>query len=152
MNFLLHHTNLFFRIFFILNSSSSLTICDEDCRFVICWKEREFIATDWSMTEWNTLWILNSVFRQKKCELIFLTMMYLTFFASNFFQLLSHFIHSQLQLLLKATFFLSSSFLLLSSSQFLSWVCNKTDAQLIIFKYKKNTMKRKEELHIKVKR
>jgi len=42
------------------------------------------MTADWSMTEWNTLWILSNVFRQKKCELIFLTMMYLTFFTSNF--------------------------------------------------------------------
>ena len=31
-------------------------------------------------------------------------------------------------------------------------VCNEIDAQLIISKYKKNTMKRKEELHTEVKR
>jgi hypothetical protein len=53
-------------------------------RSVIHWEERAFMTADWSMTEWNTLWILNSVFRQKKCKLIFLTMMYLTFFTSNF--------------------------------------------------------------------
>jgi hypothetical protein len=47
-------------------------------------EKRAFMTADWSMTEWNTLWIPNSVFRQKKCELIFLTMMYLTFFALNF--------------------------------------------------------------------
>ncbi len=35
----------------------------------------------------------------------------------------------------------------------LLWVCNETDAQLIIFKYKKNIIKRKkEELHTEVKR
>ena len=61
-----------------------LTICDEGCRSVICWEKRESIAADWSMTEWNTLWISDSVFRWKKCELIFLTMMYLTFFTLNF--------------------------------------------------------------------
>ncbi len=33
-----------------------------------------------------------------------------------------------------------------------SQVCNETDAQLIIFKYKKNTMKRKEKLHTKARR
>jgi hypothetical protein len=33
----------------------------------------------------------------------------------------------------------------------LSQVCNETDAQLIISKYKKNTMKRKEELHTEAK-
>jgi hypothetical protein len=60
-----------------------LTICDRDCRSIIHWEERAFIAADWSMIG-DTLWIPDSVFRQKKCELIFLTMMYLTFFASNF--------------------------------------------------------------------
>ncbi len=34
----------------------------------------------------------------------------------------------------------------------LSWVHNETDAQLIIFKYKKNTMKRKEKLHTNARR
>jgi len=66
------------------NSSSSLTICDEGCRSVIHWEERAFMTADWSMTEWNTLWIPDSVFKQKKCELIFLTIMYLTFFTLNF--------------------------------------------------------------------
>jgi hypothetical protein len=33
----------------------------------------------------------------------------------------------------------------------MSWVCNETDTQLIISKYKKNTMKRKEELHTEAK-
>ncbi len=84
MNSSLHYTNLFFRIFSILNSSSLFTICDESCESVIHWEERAFMAADWSMTEWNTLWILSDVFKQKECELIFLTMMYLTFFASNF--------------------------------------------------------------------
>jgi len=42
------------------------------------------MTADQSMTEWNTLWILSNVFKQKECELIFLTMMYLAFFASNF--------------------------------------------------------------------
>ncbi len=72
------------KILSISNSSSSLTICGKDCRSVIHWEERAFMNADWSMTEWNTLWILSSVFRQKKCKLIFLTMMYLTFFTSNF--------------------------------------------------------------------
>ncbi len=76
--------SFFFKILSISNSSSSFTICSESCRSVIHWEERAFMTADWSMTEWNTLWILNSVFRQKKCELIFLTMMYLTFFTSNF--------------------------------------------------------------------
>jgi len=31
-------------------------------------------------------------------------------------------------------------------------VCNEIDAQLIISKYKKNIMKRKEELHTEVRR
>ncbi len=84
LNSSLHYTNFFFRIFFILNSSSSLTIYDEDCESVIHWKEKRSIAADQSITEWNTLWISDSVFRQKKCELIFLTMMYLTFFTLNF--------------------------------------------------------------------
>jgi len=84
LNSFLHHMNFFFRIFFISNSSSSLTIYDENCRSVIHWEERESIAVNQSITEWNTLWIPDSVFRQKKCELIFLTMMYLTFFALNF--------------------------------------------------------------------
>jgi len=35
------------------------------------------------------------------------------------------------------------SFNLTISDLYLSQVCNETDAQLIIFKYKKNTMKRK---------
>ncbi len=34
----------------------------------------------------------------------------------------------------------------------MSQVCNETDAQLIISKYKKNTMKKKEELHTEVRR
>ncbi len=76
--------SFFFKSSSISNSSSSLTICDEDCESVIHWEERAFMTADWSMTEWNTLWILNSVFRWKKCELIFLTMMYLAFFTSNF--------------------------------------------------------------------
>ncbi len=76
--------SFFLKILSISNSSSSLTICDKNCESVIHWEERAFMTADWSMTEWNTLWILNSVFRQKKCKLIFLTMMYLTFFASNF--------------------------------------------------------------------
>ena len=36
--------------------------------------------------------------------------------------------------------------------QFLSQVCNEIDAQLIIFKYKKNTIKRKEKLHTEARR
>ncbi len=76
--------SFFLKISFISNSFLSLTICDKDCESVIHWKERAFMTTDWSMTEWNTLWIFNDVFRQKKCKLIFLTMMYLTFFTSNF--------------------------------------------------------------------
>ncbi len=76
--------SFFLKILSISNSSSSLTICDKDCRSIICWEERAFMTADWSMTEWNTLWISDSVFRQKKCELIFLTMMYLTFFTLNF--------------------------------------------------------------------
>jgi len=34
----------------------------------------------------------------------------------------------------------------------LLWVCNETDAQLIIFKYKKNTMKRKRKASYKSER
>ncbi len=33
-----------------------------------------------------------------------------------------------------------------------SWVHNEINAQLIIFKYKKNTMKRKEKLYTEVRR
>jgi hypothetical protein len=33
----------------------------------------------------------------------------------------------------------------------MSQVCNETDTQLIISKYKKNTMKKKEELHTEAK-
>jgi hypothetical protein len=40
-----------------------------------CW-----LKHDWVKHIMNT----DSVFKQKECELIFLTMMYLTFFASNF--------------------------------------------------------------------
>ncbi len=76
--------SFFLKILSISNSSLSLTICDKSCESVIHWEERAFMTADWSMTEWNTLWILNNVFRQKKYKLIFLTMMYLTFFTSNF--------------------------------------------------------------------
>jgi len=31
-------------------------------------------------------------------------------------------------------------------------ICNEIDAKLIMSKYKKNTMKKKKELHIKVRR
>jgi len=34
----------------------------------------------------------------------------------------------------------------------MSQVCNETDAQLIISKYKKNTMKKKEKLHTETRR
>jgi len=76
--------SFFLKILSISNSSLSLTICDKYCKSVIYWEEKIFMTADWSMTEWNTLWILNSMFRQKKCKLIFLTIMYLTFFTSNF--------------------------------------------------------------------